>query len=114
MYETNFFFHEDLQKALPSMVFMRGVVSFVVVGIILPSMPRFYSSPLGSCRRSLAGCCFAVALDLPLLVLLLVCRIKFAEPPEHCLGSLPGCVLTSLSPLAVDLCRRISKDLWLQ
>ena len=78
----------------------------VVVGIILPSMPRFYSCPLGSCRRSPASCCCAGALDLPLLVLLLVFRIKFAEPSEHCLGSLPGRVLASLSPLALILCRR--------
>ena len=49
----------------------------VVVGIFLPSMPRFYSCPLGSCRRSPASCCCAGALDLPLLVLLLVFRIKF-------------------------------------
>ena len=33
----------------------------VVVGIILPSMPRFYSCPLGSCRRSPASCCCAGA-----------------------------------------------------
>ena len=26
------------------MVFMLGVISFVVVGIILPSMPRFYGT----------------------------------------------------------------------
>ena len=28
MYKTDFFFHKDLQKALPSMVFMLGVISF--------------------------------------------------------------------------------------
>ena len=114
MYETNFFFHEDLQKALPSMVFMLGVISFVVVGIILPSMPRFYGTLSVVAADLVRVAAFAVALDSPLLVLLLVCRIKFAEPPEHCLGPLPGCVRASLSPLAVDLCRRISKDLWLQ